>query len=265
MGVIAGPDPMRLEVAEQGTIDGLDPRSQEGRDGAGHRRAGPTGSSSPIPQRRLEQRERRHRGGVGAQDAGGPREMAVTKGSAVQPPALGLGKARLRGPIRIAHFPAAGAAARVLRCADQPLVGEDQAAGRPAIRASTASSLCRSATFGHEGAAALLPQSLDGMGLQPVLAGCRSALVNSVWTGTMRATPQLGSLIFSTMKSVRAFLIGANSSQRFRRKDQRRSLRDAGQATAALCRPRPPPRRAIRRSRPLNSASSAPGPQPHHV
>ena len=40
----------------------------------------------------------------------------------------------------------------------------------------------------------------------------RSELVNSVWTGMIRAAPI--SAAFSTMKSVRAFLIGANSNHR---------------------------------------------------
>ena len=83
----------------------------------------------------------------------------------------------------------------------------------------------------------------------------RSELVWSVWTGWMRAAPS--SAAFSTMKSVRAFLIGAKTSHR-----SGGSSCGAEGATSSTA----PPRLAACTSRavhspcrPLKTAISAPG------
>jgi hypothetical protein len=97
---------------------------------------------------------------------------------------------------------------------------------------------------------------LDRMGLQPVAPDALG--IGEVGLHRQDAAHPI-SAAFSTMKSVRAFLIGANSSHRSGGSGlRRRGLRRAGQHAAALA--RLGHLGAPFAVAPLNSASASPGP-----
>ncbi len=186
---------------------------------------------------------------------------------------------RMRGP-RLAAPPAASPRSRAALGVRKPALRPDQDRPGPAARAAPArrrrpsdarrtTGACRSGGpgrqqpvqrlqighLGHEGAAALLGR-LDRMGLQPVLPDAFGIGDARVCTGRIRATPS--STAFSTMKSVRAFLIGANSSHRSGGMLLAAASAPRRPARRRACPPRPPARHSP--SRPLNSSTPAPTP-----